>query len=197
MNKVEDREFSLVLGEILEILDHHGKRIQKIEAEIEIIVKALRRLRGVKSGSTRVVWVIGTPFPLGAVAPASTQEHFMANAPFTLPDNSQVPVQALFLDPLGNPQSCTNAALAVDNAAIGTLTVTPPADPTAPVTSISGVLAAAGALGTCNVTVTATDPDGNAVTDTQPFSVVSSGATTVKWVIGTPTVKPAAAPATT
>lgn len=180
-------------------LDRMGADIAALHRDIHELERFLRHWLVVKSSTTHVVWIIGTPSPLtpGPDGPTSPQENLMANAPVNLPDNAQVTLQALFQDPLGNPQAVTNAALVVDNTSIGALTVNAPADPTAPVTSISGTLAAVGALGTCNVICTATDPDGNPISSSQAFSVISSGTTNVVWVIGTPTLIPPPTGATT
>ena len=105
-----------------------------------------------------------------------------------LPDTMQVSIAANFVDALGNPAPVTNATLTVDNPAVGTLTLDPVADPTAPVTAVSGVLSAVGPLGSVNVTATGTNPDGTVVTDVQPFNVVVSGASQITFSVGTPTL---------
>ena len=123
----------------------------------------------------------------GFFNPSSSKEFSMANAAFNLPDTMQVAVTANFLDALGNPAPVTAASLTVDNPAVGTLAVDPVADPTQPVTSISGVLSVVGPLGLVNVTASGTNPDGTTLSDVQPFNVVASGATSISFVMGTPT----------
>jgi hypothetical protein len=175
------------------------------------LIKKLFHIKPKSKYTTKIKFIIGIPYKVqgskvflhaifnfkpGFSNPFS-KESPMANALFNLPDTMQVAVAAAFTDALGNPAPVTNPTLVVDNAAVGTLALDPVADPSQPVTQISGVLSAVGALGTVNVTATGTNPDGTTVSDVQPFAVVPSGATAVKFTLGTPTVIQAAAPPTT
>ena len=107
-------------------------------------------------------------------------------AAFTLTDQQQVPVTITFLDAAGQPAAVTNPQVSVTDPAILALAFTPAADPTAPVTSITATIAAAGPIGMASLNVSATASDGTSVAGSQDFAITDSGAKSVVFTMGTP-----------
>jgi filamentous hemagglutinin family protein len=112
----------------------------------------------------------------------------MTNNPFSLPDTMQVGFTATFVDVLGNPTLVSSPSAVIDNTNIATVALTNVS--TTPVSSITGVVSAVGPVGTANLTITGVNPDGSLVSVTQVINVVTSFATDIQIVFGTPTPIP-------
>ena len=104
----------------------------------------------------------------------------MAN---TLPFAYQVAAVASFLDGASNPALVSNITAVIDNPAVATVSI--PAE-SGPVASVTAVITAV-AMGTANLVITGTNPDGTTVSGTMEFSVVAGDAKSVVIVMGTPT----------
>jgi hypothetical protein len=106
--------------------------------------------------------------------------------PFSLPDTMEVPFTATYVDILGNPTTVINPTAAIDNTNIATVVLNSVPEPGVPVSSISGLVIAAGPIGTALLTISGTNPDGTMVTVVQTINVVTSFAGDIVIVFGTP-----------
>ena len=88
------------------------------------------------------------------------------------------------VDAAGNPVTPVAGTVTWSSTDTSILTITPAAD------GLTAVAATTGKLGTVQVTVKLTPTDGSAaLSDSATVDVVSSAATSIKLVFGTPTVK--------
>lgn len=132
-----------------------------------------------------IVFYAYTPGSGSSITANAQWEKIMASV--TITDAQQVPVTVQAVDARGNPTTSFPSAPAWSVSDPTILSVA--ADPT----GLSAVVAAVGALGTAQVTVSAS-LGGASVTGVLSVSVVADAATTLSIVPGTPVAEPAATP---
>jgi hypothetical protein len=132
--------------------------------------------------------VVG-PVPAGAVF-TITRRRGKNNtmATLQLEDNQECPLSIQADDAAGNPTTLPAGSVAWASSNTAVATVTPSAD------GSTAVVAAAGQLGTAQVSVQASVASGP-ISGTLDVTVVAGAAATIQIVTGTPTTIPTATPA--
>jgi len=110
----------------------------------------------------------------------------MATVPYTLPCTMEVPFTATFLDAFSNPVAIVNPLVVTENANIAKVELKPV---DGAVSTVSGLVVAAGTLGTTEFKITGTNKDGSSVTVSQGIIIVNGNAIDIKITFGTPVLK--------